>query len=258
MTDPDNAPKPGDDAGDGKGQEPKPAGEPGAPEGKPPESSGTDDGKKPEDQGKPGAGKPEGGEGTEEGKGQEPKKPDEDPAVAEARREAAKYRKRAQEAEAKVQEHEDAKLSEKERAEKERDKAKADLETKDNQVKAAILRSAVVSAAAEANVRKPEVAVKLIDRDKVEWGEDDDGLPKVDNAKKLVEDLLAEHEYLKAPEGTADATSTAQPAGHGKPKEETDQERYQRIYGGGDGVWGEDAVRRQGGGVVRPSVPAGK
>lgn len=195
------------------GDEPKPAGQDPAAGGQDPSGGGapaTDPGQDPKSGQDPSAkdGQDPSGGLSPEAMGAELKR---------ARREAAASRKAKEEAEAKVKQFEDEKLSEQERLQKKgaedataREKAEADL--RDSRLERVAERLAV-----KAGITDPEDASLLVNRRLVEFGED--GQPTEDSVQAAVDDLKTRKPHLfkeptpdpKPKPGSADGG--ARPAG---------------------------------------------
>lgn len=142
--------------------------------------------------------------------GQEPKAETFDAEyVKTLRAEAAANRKKAADLEAKLKEHEDAKLSEAERLKKQADEATQRADQLAAELRQERTRLAVGRAAAEAGIAA-EIAERLID---VEYAED--GAIKTD-LKAAMTALLVKHPHLAQP-STANGASAANPARSGQP-----------------------------------------
>ena len=128
--------------------------------------------------------------------------------LAEARREAINYRKRAEEADT-------AKLTD----EQKREKRMADLEKAHSDLQRThqdrVLQYEVRLSAAAANFRDPADALSLIDLAAVKF--DEDGTPK--NLSELIEAIAKSKPYLLREDGSAPSVSAGQ--GQGRPNAST-------------------------------------
>lgn len=109
-------------------------------------------------------------------------------------------KRRADAAEAELQKHRDAQLSELEKANKRAEAAEKARSDAESSLRERTVQSAVVSAAAAANFVNPDLAARLIATSDVEL--DTDGSPK--NAEKLVADLAKQYPYLVRSAGSFD------------------------------------------------------
>lgn len=130
-----------------------------------------------------------------------------DPIVSRLKAEAAEYRRKLRELEAKVKADEDAKLSETERlqrrlAELEREQALWQRERQER-----TLKYETMLAASRLGIVDPEAAYRLLDLSKLEF--DEDGQPK--NLEQALRDLVKAKPYL-AGQQTVTAGSPTNPA----------------------------------------------
>jgi len=142
-------------------------------------------------------------QGAAGAQGQEPERFDAD-YVKKLRAEAASYRTKLKELEAKLQEHEMAKLSETEKlqkklAELERQQAHYERERQER-----TLKYETMLTASKLGIVDTEAAYKLLDLAAIEF--DEDGTPK--NIEKALRDLIAKRPYL----ASAAAGSPTNPA----------------------------------------------
>lgn len=143
-----------------------------------------------------------------------------------AKAEAKKAAKERDELAAKLKEHEDAQLSELERFKKKAEELEAQAQKADQARKDTALRYEVAIHAAKANLHNPEIAHRLIDLGKVEYGED--GSPS--NVEALMAELVKANPYLV--KGTASNDVPKTPDGnHGRPTdEEIRKQAGNRLY----------------------------
>ncbi len=113
----------------------------------------------------------------------------------ELRRELQTLRKRAKEAEEKVQNAESANLSELERAKRKVAALEQEIAKRDEREREHTVQDAAMSAAVKLGYRNPEVAFRLLDRDAIEFN--DTGRPK--NVERLLKDLAEKEPYLVKP-----------------------------------------------------------
>ncbi len=132
-------------------------------------------------------------------------------ALKDANAESAGRRKRLEELEGAEAERERAKLSEVERAAKDAQAAQQkaqDLETRlaemDRKHKAAVVQYEVKLQAAAMGIIDPDAAVKLLDWDTLEFGED--GAPK--NVEAALKKLVAAKPYLVKAQGSSSGLGT--------------------------------------------------
>lgn len=110
------------------------------------------------------------------------------------RREAANYRTRLREAEAKVRAHEDAQLSEMERAQREaREAAQREREARE-ELKAVRTRTEIERAATKLGIVDADAAARLLDQGTLDF--DERGALK--NVEAVLRDLVRERPYLLA------------------------------------------------------------
>ena len=125
--------------------------------------------------------------------------------LAEARREAAKYR-------TDLRKVTDAQLTESERLQRRVTELEQEREATSVRDRERAIRLAALEAAARLGFRDPDLAVRLVDPTAVEVS--DDGTPK--NVERLLADVLARSPYLARPGASADfggGTRGAGPAG---------------------------------------------
>jgi hypothetical protein len=118
-------------------------------------------------------------------------------ALKKTRSEAAQHRVKVREYEEKAAEAARAKLTETERLAAERDDAKAKAEALERQVKSLTARQAILESATKAGFRNPEIAYRLLDHERLEYG--DDGRPKGVDAE--LKRLLEREPYLGKAQG---------------------------------------------------------
>ena len=179
--------------------------------------------------------------GAADAQGQEPERFDAQ-YVKQLRAEAADYRKRLREAEAKVQEHETASLTETERLQKrladlEREQSAYQRERQERTV-----RYEVMLAASRLNIIDPDAAYRLLDLAALTF--DDEGMPT--NIDEALKGLLKARPYLQAQIQTGQVGAT-NPGKDSTGHTETDAQRRARLFGGGG-----DPFRGEGGGVIWP------
>lgn len=117
-----------------------------------------------------------------------------DAELARARREAAASRKELADAQAKVKEFEDAKLSDQQRTEKEKSEATERATKAESRLAELEVSHAVERAAAKAGVVDPEDASALIDRSILE--KDNEGKAKPESVTAAIEDLKTRKPHL--------------------------------------------------------------
>jgi hypothetical protein len=111
-----------------------------------------------------------------------------------------------------------------------------------------MLEVAVIRESRKLRIQDEDAAIKLMDRDELEF--DEDGAPT--NVEAVLRKLIQQRGYLVAPSEAAVRPSPAnaprkEPEAPNAPKAETPEERRLRIYGNGASLWADP--RRQGGGV---------
>lgn len=119
-------------------------------------------------------------------------------AIAElerTRKEAANYRTKARDAEAKVKSHEDAQLSELERAKREAQEAAQREREAREELKAIRTRTEIERAAAKLGIVDADAAARLLDQGTLDF--DERGALK--NAEAVLRDLVKEKPYLLQP-----------------------------------------------------------
>lgn len=114
--------------------------------------------------------------------------------LAKVRREAAANRKAASEAEAKVKQFEDEKLSEAEKLQKKSAEDEARSKALETTLQTERLDRVAERVGVKANILDPEDASLLIDRKLVEFN--DDGTPKIESVQAAVEELKARKPHL--------------------------------------------------------------
>lgn len=169
-----------------------------------------------------------------------------DKALKEARAEAAKYRKRLRELEAKQQQREEAELSESERQAKRLAELEQAVLERDEQTRRLALESAVAMRSNALGIVDAEVAVKLLDPGSLDF--DDAGRPDPESLDQALRSLIKSKPYLKT---QPPAASPANPA-RSEPLGETDAQRRSRLFGGGGGMFDPSTAARLGGGVINP------
>lgn len=163
--------------------------------------------------------------------------------VKQLRKEAADYRKRATEAEAKVKASEDAQLSELEKAQKQAADALASAERAEAALKAERLRGAVTRTATKLGFADVDDAARFLDENAVE--RDDAGNPT--NLDKLLGDVLKAKPYLKGQPANAAAMNPAR-SQTGQLTEE--QQLRDLIYGNATGFFDPRVAVERGGGIA--------
>lgn len=169
-----------------------------------------------------------------------------DKALKEARAEAAKYRKRLRELEAKQLQREEAELSESERQAKRLAELEQAVVERDEQTRRLALESAVAMRSNALGIVDAEVAVRLLDPGLLDF--DTDGRPDSESLDQALRSLLKSKPYLKT---QPPAASPANPA-RTEPLGETDEQRRSRLFGGGGGMFDPSTAQRMGGGVINP------
>lgn len=168
-----------------------------------------------------------------------------------ARAEAAKYRTQLRALEAEATKEREAKLSDAERAVAEAERAKAEAEKLKAELATLALRAEVSAQAQALGFHEADVALALLDRGALEYG--DDGRPQPDSVKAALATIAEARPYLVKQQGAASTGPGGNPARQqGEPAETVDQRRA-RIYGGqvgGNPMIDAEAARRAGGGVV--------
>jgi multidrug efflux pump subunit AcrA (membrane-fusion protein) len=146
-------------------------------------------------------------------------------ALADANKEAAQRRKKLEAYEAAEAQRRTAAMTELEQAQ-----AKvAELEKRATEAEAgkrqALIRAAVIARATAKGFREPEDVLRFLDTTAVEIA--DDG--QVKDVDKLLTDLSTSKPYLLQPTGTVGATNP----GRGQQSGDSDEQRRQRLFGGG-------------------------
>lgn len=172
-------------------------------------------------------------EDKSDSKGQESEESfDKDRALATIRKlreteRAAKAQAKEYEAlKAKVQEHETAQLSEKEKADKRADEAEKKAQAAETRVKTVSLRASVERHAHKLNVIDDDAAYRLLDLTAVEY--DDNGEPQ--NVEALMKVLVKDRPYLVAPEGKNGVPATPKPT-DSKALSEAEQAAHRQAFG---------------------------
>lgn len=182
--------------------------------------------------------------------------------LEDARREAAKHRteKNSVKSEldklkAELDKLQAAQLTEEERKTKDYQKAQeraAQLEAqlaetlKRNQE--LMLQTAVQAAAVKLGVIDPDAAYLLLDKTSLTTENGETDAAKVETAVKA---LLTAKPYLR---GGGPQTSAANPAKSAQERTEGDNDRRQRLYGGGVNVFDTSQAKARGGGVIWPKA----
>ncbi len=150
--------------------------------------------------------------------------------VAELRREAAANRKKAADAEAKLKELDDAKLSETERLTKRTAELEAELERERTGRHDALIRAAVEREAHQQGAVKADVVYRLIDRSAITLDESGE----VKGADKAVKALLDAEPYLKAaPAGTTAVPGTPRQNGVAPTREQLINDKTEKLKASG-------------------------
>lgn len=130
-----------------------------------------------------------------------------------AKTQGAQARTELQQAQAKLKEYEDAKLSTEQRQTRDLDEYKDKVTAYESRMREMALWNEVLAESASLNIIDPRAAAKLLDSKAIKYG--DDGEPT--NVREELEKLLKDAPYLKKAEGgvvntrTTAATSTANP-----------------------------------------------
>lgn len=132
--------------------------------------------------------------------------------VQQLRREAAQWRKQAQEASDKIQQFEEAQLSETERLQKQAQEALARAERAEQQARESRLRSHIEMTAARQGIIDPEAAYRLIDLASIDF--DSEGNPQ--GVQQALSALLQSKPYLIAAPAAISQTSPTRPGGAGQ------------------------------------------
>lgn len=151
--------------------------------------------------------------------------------ILKARRDARKADEARRAAEAKIKEHEDAKLSETERAKKEADDARRERDEAVSRANTRIIRSEIKAEAVAQGAIDPDAVVALIDAASVTL--DDDG--NVKGAKKAVETLLKDKAYLKGNGGAPPRSGGDMREGAGEASGVSMNDRIRAAAGYGSG-----------------------
>lgn len=150
--------------------------------------------------------------------------------VAELRREAAKHRKAATDAEAKLKAQDDAKLSETERLTKRTAELEAQLASANAAHESALIRAAVEREAHQQGAVKADVVYRLVDRSAITL--DDSG--DVKGADKAVKALLEAEPYLKATTaGTTAVPGTPRANGQAQTREQLVKDKTEQLRASG-------------------------
>lgn len=151
--------------------------------------------------------------------------------VKQLRSEAAANRKKAAEAEAKLKEHEDAKLGETERLTKQVAELTAKAEAAERARQEALIRAAIDREAHKQGAVDADAVFALVDRSAVSIG--DDGA--VGGADKAVKALLEAKPFLKAPagNGTAAVPATGKANGQAPTREQLVNDKLEKLRASG-------------------------
>lgn len=153
---------------------------------------------------------PVGTESDDDGDNDDPKRASFTRAEMEkARREAASYRVRAQEAEKKAQEYERAQMNEVERAKAEAEDAKKEAESAKAEIGRLRIERGIVSAASSARFNDPADAITLIDPSDIIVN--DDGTPNQNSLTAAIQKLVKAKPYLLASPGSGDGGAAGGP-----------------------------------------------
>lgn len=166
--------------------------------------------------------------------------------VENLRREAAGYRKRATDAEAKVKSAEDAQLSELELAKKQAKESAEQAKAAADELRSERLRGTIERTATKLGFADADVAEALLKRDAITYGED--GQPA--NIEQLLAAILTEKPYLKRTVQSG-ATTNAATRNQAEPQK-TYAQRRDEIYGSGLNPFDPGVARSSGGGVYSP------
>lgn len=164
--------------------------------------------------------------------------------VENLRREAAGYRKRATDAEAKVKASEDAQLSELELAKKQAQESAEQAKAAADELKSERLRGTIERTATKLGFADADVAEALLKRDAITYGED--GQPA--NIEQLLAAILTEKPYLKRAVQSG-ATTNAATRNQGEP-ERTDDAIRAEVFGTGVHPFDHRRVAQRGGGAM--------
>ncbi len=148
--------------------------------------------------------------------------------LEQARKDAAGYREKLRAAEEQLKKHEDAKLSDIEKATKERDEAVSRLTSLETQLKEQALRNAVFAEATKLGVIDPDAAFVLLPKDALKY---DDG--KVSGVDKALADLVKAKPYLVKEITGGNQTSQAR-SGNPTGDQATKEADYRKVLYGGD------------------------
>jgi len=173
------------------------------------------------------------------------------------RKENAQLRRQRNSAQKQIDDAAKADMDDKQRAEHERDAANEKVKAVTVKARTANLRAEVATHATALQYRDVDVARSLIDADQLEY--DDDDVPT--NVEKLLKDIAKKRPYLlgSGDGGDDDGNSAAMPGGNGRSKDgpaETDSQRMQRLFGGGNAIPDAAQAEQHGGGVVMPGGSA--
>lgn len=164
--------------------------------------------------------------------------------VENLRREAAGYRKRATDAEAKVKAAEDAQLSELELAKKQAQESADAAKAAAEELKSERLRGTIERTATKLGFADADIAEALLKRDAITYGED--GQPA--NIETLLSAILTEKPYLKRAVQSG-ATTNAATRNQGDAGQ-TEADMRADIYGSSATMFDPVAARQRGGGVM--------
>ncbi|MCW5933978.1 MAG: hypothetical protein KIT45_06710 [Fimbriimonadia bacterium] len=132
--------------------------------------------------------------------------------VQQLRREAAQWRKQAQESADKIKQYEESQLSETERLQRQAQEALVRAERAERTAKEARLRSQIETTAAMQGVIDPEAAYRLMDLVSIDF--DPEGNPQ--GVQEALSALLQAKPYLVAAPAGVSQTSPTQPGGAGQ------------------------------------------
>jgi hypothetical protein len=153
-------------------------------------------------------------------------------AERKARRDAAALQKQLDEAQAKLKEVDDAKLSEQERAQKDLETARAERDRLHAENRRLLLQSTVERVAAKLGFADPEDAYAhvVLNPTRIEYG--DDGAPT--NVESVLKALLEAKPHLKAGTGAAGGGVPATPRAHDtQSREQQIEEKRQKLAASG-------------------------
>lgn len=161
------------------------------------------------------------------------------------RRENAKHRTRAKDAEEKLAAEEAAKLSDQERLQRENDALKAQLAQRDADDARRQREADIAKVAKQKHAVDPDIVAELL---VAKIGDDDD-------VPAAVDALLKDRPYLRAGHTSgsdANGSQSASGAAGADGDAETDEQRRARVYGGGGNIFDPVKAKAAGGGVIIP------